>query len=89
VYNSRIVLEFQTRWDNLMDELGYRENSWFRSIYNMRERWVPGHMNDRFWTEMITTQHVERLNNFLKKYLRQKTTLDEFVIRFEEALKRV
>jgi hypothetical protein len=54
VYDSRAVVEFETRWHNLMDELGYRENSWFRSIYNMRDRWVPTHMNDRFCAEMIT-----------------------------------
>jgi hypothetical protein len=89
VYNSRTVVEFQTRWDNLMDKLGYRENFWFKSIYNMRERWVLAHMNDRFWAGMTTTQCVESLNNFLKKYLRQKSTLGEFVIRFQEALKRI
>jgi hypothetical protein len=59
VYNSRTVVEFKIRWHNLMDELRYRENCWFRSIYNMRERWVPAYMNGRFWTGMTTTQHVE------------------------------
>jgi hypothetical protein len=89
VYNSRTVVEFQTIWDNLMDKLGYRENFWFKSIYNMRERWVLAHMNDKFWAGMTTTQCVESLNTFLKKYLRQKATLGEFVIRFQEALKRI
>jgi hypothetical protein len=88
MYNSRTVVEFE-RWHNLMDELRYRENSWFRSIYNMRERWVPTYMNGRFWAGMTTTQRVESLNNFLKKYLRQKVTLGEFVIRFEKSLKRI
>jgi hypothetical protein len=83
------VVEFQTRWDNLMDELRYRENFWFKYIYNMRERWVLAHMNDKFWAGMTTTQCVESLNTFLKKYLRQKATLGEFVIRFQEALKRI
>jgi hypothetical protein len=55
MYNSRTVVEFETRWHNLMDELRYRENSWFRSIYNMRERWVPAYMNGRFWGGMTTT----------------------------------
>jgi hypothetical protein len=89
LYGSYTQLQFQTRWDNLISELGYQDNVWFKSIFYLRDKWVPTHMNDRFWAGMTSTQRVESMNNFLNKYLKYKATLGEFVVPFEEGLKRI
>jgi hypothetical protein len=37
---------------------------------------------------MTTTQHVESLNNFKKKIFKENVILGEFIIRFDETLKK-
>lgn len=72
-----------------MEEIGYQDDTWFRSIFSMREKWVPAYLNMRFWAGMTTTQRVESMKNFLNKYLKKKATLGQFVVNFEAALKRI
>jgi hypothetical protein len=38
VYGSYTQLQFQTRWDNLISELDYQDNAWFKSIFDLRDK---------------------------------------------------
>lgn len=72
-----------------MEEIGYQDDTWFRSIFTMREKWVPAYLNERFRAGMTTTQRVESMNNFWNKSLKKKATLGQFCVNFEAALKRI
>ena len=89
VYQSDTSTEFDERWINLMNEIGYQDNQWFRGIFEIRQKWVPAYLNDRFWAGMTTTQRVESMNKFMYKYLKLRANLGEFVLNFEKALKRI
>ncbi|KAG9458392.1 hypothetical protein H6P81_002900 [Aristolochia fimbriata] len=46
-------------------------------------------INPSFFYRYETTQRSEGMNSFLDKYVNRKTTLSDFVLRFERALKRL
>jgi zinc finger SWIM domain-containing protein 3 len=86
VYGSVTKKEFEDRWGELMNKLGYEDDSWFNELFQMRDRWVPVFLNSRFWAGMTTTQRVEGMNGLLKKFLTNKTSLGDFVLQFDTAL---
>lgn len=89
VYQSHTPMEFEDRWTSLMEEIGYSNDTWFKNIFSIREKWVPAYLSGQFWAGMTTTQRVESMNNFLNKYLKKRENLGEFVENFEEALRRI
>lgn len=89
VYLSQTISEFEQNWTNLFNRIGYDHNPWFSEIYEIREKWVPAYLNNKFWAGMTSTQRVESMNNFLNKYLRKRECLGEFVVNFEQALKKI
>lgn len=89
VYKSKTKEEFEEKWLKLMDELGKQNDSWFRGIFALREKWVPAFLNGQFWAGMTSTQRVESMNHFLNAYLTKRESLKDFVENFEAALKTI
>lgn len=89
VYQSLTPAEFEESWKILMQEIGYQNDSWFIQLFEIRDKWVPAFLNDNFWARMTTTQWAESMNSFLNKNLKKKSTLGQFVVQFESALKRL
>jgi hypothetical protein len=65
---------------------GYQDNSWFKDLFEMRNRWVPAHLSDTFWAGMTTTQRVESMNKFLNNYLRKRESLADFIENFDKGI---
>lgn len=89
LYQSHTPMEFEDRWTSLMEEIGYSNDTWFKNIFSIRDKWVPAYLSGQFWAGMTTTQRVESMNNFLHKYLKKRENLGEFVDNLEEALRRI
>jgi MULE transposase domain len=89
VYHSLSPSEFEKNWNKAMKEIGYENDTWFKKLFTIRDKWIPVYLNHRFWAGMTTTQRAESMNAFLSKYLRKKSTLGQFVVQFECALKRL
>lgn len=86
IYRSWTEEEFGRRWWKLLDRFGLRENEWMQSLYEDRKQWVPTFMTDAFLAGMSTGQRSESVNSFFDKYVHKKTTVQEFVKKYEAIL---
>ena len=61
-------------------------NQWLNDLYEERNRWVPCFVKTSFWAGMSTTQRSESMNTFFDGYVNSKTTLKQFVEKYEKAM---
>ncbi|XP_042988763.1 protein FAR1-RELATED SEQUENCE 5-like [Carya illinoinensis] len=88
VYDSQNVEEFESSWEQLITTYNLEENAWLQTLYTKRAHWVLAFLKDTFWAGMSTTQRSESMNAFFDGYVHAKTSLKEFVDRFDNALKK-
>ena len=70
-----------------MKYLRLKGNEWLESLFEDRKFWVPTYVRDTFFAGMSTTQRSESINSFFDKYVSKKTSLREFVEKYEVALR--
>ncbi|KAL6562536.1 hypothetical protein OROGR_003543 [Orobanche gracilis] len=87
VYNSLTPEKFEFKWKRMIDMFELQDKEWLSELYNERHRWVPCFVKDCFWAGMSTTQRSESMNSFFDGYVNSKTTLKEFVEKYEHALR--
>ncbi|XP_037440187.1 protein FAR1-RELATED SEQUENCE 5-like isoform X1 [Triticum dicoccoides] len=63
------------------------KQTWFDSIYKVREKWAECYMRDAFTLGMRSTQLSESLNNDLKLHLKSDLDLVRFFKHFERVVK--
>ncbi|XP_022764331.1 protein FAR-RED IMPAIRED RESPONSE 1-like, partial [Durio zibethinus] len=86
IHKSWTKDQFEERWQAMVEKFDLIEDEWIQSLYEDREHWVPTYMKDTFFAGMSTTQRSESINSFLDKYVCRKTTLKEFLEKYEVAL---
>ncbi|KAJ6838278.1 protein FAR1-RELATED SEQUENCE 6-like isoform X2 [Iris pallida] len=86
VYDSLRVDEFEEEWMKMVDTYGLHRNEWLRSLYNCRHSWVPVFLKDTFWAGMSTTQRNDLVSSFFDGYVDPKTSLKQFISKYEMAL---
>lgn len=86
VYDSLTIDEFEEEWNTLITYSGLQSNDWLRSLYECRSSWVPVFIKDTFWAGMSTTQRNETITPFFDGYVDLKTTLKQFLVKYEMAL---
>lgn len=79
IFKSYRSEQFKKRWWKIADRFNLRNDTWFQSLYEDREQWVPMYMKDIFLAGMSTIQRSEGMNSFFEKYMQRKTTLKEFL----------
>ncbi|XP_057430023.1 protein FAR-RED IMPAIRED RESPONSE 1-like [Lotus japonicus] len=87
VYDSLDVTEFDGQWNTFIDKYGLRNNDWLTGLYLERTRWVPCFLKNYFWAGMSTTQRSESMNAFFDGYINSKTSLQQFVLQYSNALR--
>lgn len=87
VYDSSNIDEFESGWKEMIEKYDLESNEWMEELYNERYRWVPCFLKDCFWAGMSTTQRGESMNAFFDGFVTAKTSLKEFVNRYDIALK--
>ncbi|CAK9157160.1 unnamed protein product [Ilex paraguariensis] len=78
--------QFEKRWWKMCDRFELRNDVWFQSLYEDRERWIPTYMRDIFLAGMSTAQRLESITSFLDKCIQRKTTLKEFLDQYKAIL---
>src|ERR1044072_1574433 len=71
----------------MIKEYELQDNVWLKGLFDERDRWVPVYVRDIFWAGMSTTQRSESMNSFFDGYVNSKTTLKQFVEKYDNALK--
>ncbi|URE23059.1 hypothetical protein MUK42_19223 [Musa troglodytarum] len=87
VYDSMSKGEFDFNWGQMIQKYSLQSNAWLSTLYDNRHRWVPVHVKDSFWAGMSTTQRSENVHEFFEGHVNSKTTLKQFVERYDKALK--
>ncbi|KAK7290512.1 hypothetical protein RIF29_04986 [Crotalaria pallida] len=85
IRDSSSIQNFETEWQGLIDEYKLTDNGWLRDLYNIRESWIPIYNRSTFFVGMNTTQRSESINAFFDSFVNARTTLQEFVMKFEKA----
>ncbi|XP_042460360.1 protein FAR1-RELATED SEQUENCE 6-like [Zingiber officinale] len=87
VYNSLTSTECDSNWKKFIKEFNLEKNDWLNSLYEIRHKWMPVYVKDKFWAGMSTSQRSESMNAFFDDYVHSKTTLKQFVEQYDNALK--
>ncbi|XP_042460880.1 protein FAR-RED IMPAIRED RESPONSE 1-like [Zingiber officinale] len=87
VYNSMTSEECDNNWKKLIEEFNLEKNDWLNSLYEIRHKWMPVYVKDKFWARMSTSQRSESMNAFFDDYVHSKTTLKQFIEQYGNALK--
>jgi zinc finger SWIM domain-containing protein 3 len=66
VYEDRSEDYFKKKWNELLTEYGFEDNTWMQKLYDLRVKWVVVY-RDSFTADMTSTQRSEGMNNILKK----------------------
>lgn len=76
---------FDMFWGTILDKYGLRENSWLRSIFEARHRWVPAYLTtSSFFAELTLTQRGETISRFFRNNFSTRVPLDEFTTKFDQ-----
>lgn len=82
---SDTIAQFEERWRQLLNDYGLGENIWLRSLYDIRERWIPAYTRNTFSAGMLTSQQTENPYSFFDGFVNKETTLQEFIKSFDKA----
>ncbi|XP_026399957.1 protein FAR1-RELATED SEQUENCE 5-like [Papaver somniferum] len=83
------IVDFEQRWTSLIKEFHLEDNDWLRTLYEIREDWIPVYHRDTFYAGMNTTSRSEGANALFNDFFSPKTNLREFVIRYDQALTKI
>ena len=72
-----------------MKAYGLENDEWLKSLYEMRSSWVPIYNRRIFFAGMNTTGRNEGINSFFDGFVTPTTNLREFVVKYEQALKKI
>ncbi|TXG73554.1 hypothetical protein EZV62_002133 [Acer yangbiense] len=76
--------EFLAEWNCMLDEYGVHDNSWLKSIFELRKKWAYVYVKQAWSTGMKSTQLSESFNGSLKDYLKSDHNLPQFFMHFEK-----
>ncbi|KAH6835854.1 hypothetical protein C2S53_012536 [Perilla frutescens var. hirtella] len=85
--DTKYRLYFEVIWNEIMVEFGLANDSWFKTLYDIREDWVSAYFRDLPMSGLCRTTSIsESVNSFYSKFLRSKSNLIEFLMNFDSAL---
>ncbi|XP_017405958.2 protein FAR-RED IMPAIRED RESPONSE 1-like [Vigna angularis] len=87
VYDSGNAADFENGWNRLLITHTLQNNEWLCNLYEERQKWVPCYLKNHFWAGMSTTQRSEGMNAFFDGFINSSTTLQQFVVQYDNALK--
>lgn len=78
---------FEKEWASLIVYFDLKDNKWFSDMYRIRQRWIPSYFKDLPMNGLMrTTSLSESENSFFGRCKNPKSTLVDFMMRFEGAL---
>ncbi|XP_026378309.1 protein FAR1-RELATED SEQUENCE 5-like [Papaver somniferum] len=89
LHHTYKIKDFEEKWNIMIEVFGLSNNDWLKTLYEIRESWVPVYHRGTFYAGMNTTGRNEGVNAFFNEFVSSKTNLKEFVIRYDQALKKI
>uniref|UniRef100_A0A1D1YF28 Protein FAR1-RELATED SEQUENCE n=1 Tax=Anthurium amnicola TaxID=1678845 RepID=A0A1D1YF28_9ARAE len=86
VFDSLRIDEFEEKWGKMIREYGIEGNGWLQTLYKDRHSWAPVFVKEAFWAGMSITQRGEHLNSFFDGCIHPKTSIKQFISRYEKVL---
>ncbi|KAH6812267.1 hypothetical protein C2S51_026029 [Perilla frutescens var. frutescens] len=79
--------EFEEKWKSVMVDFDLTEHSWFRSLFEIRQYWIPAYFRDYAISGLCRTTSIsESMNSFFSIYLNLGSNLVEFLMHFDSAM---
>uniref|UniRef100_A0A2P2KQJ6 Protein FAR1-RELATED SEQUENCE n=1 Tax=Rhizophora mucronata TaxID=61149 RepID=A0A2P2KQJ6_RHIMU len=78
--------EFEKKWWKMVERFHLRNDEWFQSLYDDRQKWIPTYMTGNFLAGMSTPQRLESINSFLDKHIQRKTSLKDLLEQYKANL---
>ena len=88
VYDSITVADFELGWQAFIGQYDLTTNDWLTRLFDERHRSVPCYLKSQFWAGMSITQKSERLNAFFDGFINLGTTLQQFVVQYDNTLRQ-
>ncbi|GAB2280668.1 hypothetical protein Dimus_039422 [Dionaea muscipula] len=89
IWNSDTPEEFEWGWQQVVERANLSGNEWLKTLFRLREHWVPVYMKHIFSAGMTSSQRAEISHAFFKRYVSPNNSLWDFVTRFERAISRL
>jgi hypothetical protein len=88
IYSNFTPKEFEDFWIKMV--VGHRivGNEWVSKTYENRSLWATAYLRDKLFCRIQTTCHRETIDSIIKKYIRKKSSVFEFMHDFEETLRK-
>ncbi|KAK2424288.1 protein FAR1-RELATED SEQUENCE [Trifolium repens] len=87
MYSHYTPEKFESEWKRVVDRYNVSNNDWVKKTYELKRMWASSYMRDHFLCGVRTTSICEGVNSFIKKYVRHKNSIVDFLHNFERALK--
>ncbi|KAH6756081.1 hypothetical protein C2S53_004342 [Perilla frutescens var. hirtella] len=82
-----IMSKITEKWSDIMNTFTLVDESWFISMYNIREMWIPAYFRDlKMGGLFMTTSPSESENSFFRMHMSQHSNLLQFFMYFESTL---
>ncbi|KAJ1375733.1 Zinc finger, CCHC-type [Sesbania bispinosa] len=87
MYSNFTPTEFDEFWKKKVVEHGLEGNKWVLKTYENKELWATAYLRDKFFGRIRTTSQCESINSFLRSYCKKKSSMVEFLHKFEQVKK--
>ncbi|XP_026398968.1 protein FAR1-RELATED SEQUENCE 5-like [Papaver somniferum] len=89
IHRTYKIHEFEERWEKMIVAFDISNNEWLKNLYEIRESSVHVYYRNTFYAGMNTTGRSEGVNAFFKSFMSSKTNLNEFAVRYKQAVKEI
>ncbi|KAJ0959902.1 hypothetical protein J5N97_000336 [Dioscorea zingiberensis] len=86
IYDALRIEEFEEDWRNMIEKYGLEDSDWLKSLYENRHSWAPVFVKETFSAGLSCMQHKESQDSFFDGYINPKTSLKQFLSKYEAAV---
>ena len=73
-------------WNHMLNEYNVHDNTWLKSIFDLKEKWAYTYVRHEWSVGMKSAQLSESFNATLKDYLKSDLNVAQFFMHFKRAV---
>jgi hypothetical protein len=78
--------QFEEKWNSMIEDFHLQQNEWLRKMHTDRAMWAEAYLRGKFWAELRSTQRCEAMHANMKRSLKEKGSLVDFIKQFHKKL---
>ncbi|GAU38767.1 hypothetical protein TSUD_64980 [Trifolium subterraneum] len=86
MYNIDIEADFETAWNNLINDYNAHDSDWLKSVYAIKKKWASCYMKESLTLGMRSTQISESVNAHFKSCMKPNVDIVQFFKHFEQVI---